>query len=302
MYIPFEWKRAINDLIQVKGKVFLLGGSDTGKTTFAFALAEEAISCGLKVGFVDADLGQSSIGPPCTIGSAILSKKDISSDISDNIIKHDGLYFVGDTSPYGHLLQSITGTKQLADEIEGLNPDLLIIDTSGLINGAMGQALKYHKIISLNPDYIVALQREDELYAILKSFSSYQKPLVKDLPVPVEVRKFSSETRAKFRKSKFENYFKNPNRIKIKISQVSFYPFFQDALRRREFENLIIGLKDKNGAIKGIGFIDKLNIRDGCIEIITPISDDKIIKGIEFGFLKINIDGDELGKVRLWKT
>ncbi|MBI4743275.1 MAG: hypothetical protein HY776_00320 [Actinobacteria bacterium] len=298
MYVPFEWKRTINDLIEAKGKVFLLGGSDTGKTTFAFILAKEAVSRGLRVGFVDADLGQTSIGPPCTIGSAVLSRENIFNDL----IEPDKLYFVGDTSPYGHLLQSVVGTKQLVDETEKLNPDLLIIDTSGLIDGAMGQALKYHKIISLRPDFVIASQREDELYVILKVLSSYQKPVVKILPVPVEVKRLSSEMRAKNRKLKFESYFKDSTRIKLKINQISFYPSFQDVLKRREFENLIVGLKDENGSTKGIGVIDKLNNKDGCIEIFTPASINQIIKGIEFGFLKININGDEFGKVRLWKT
>ena len=58
------------DLIQ-KGICLILGAADTGKTTLAAALATYAAKSG-PVGIIDADIGQSRIGPPTTVGWALI--------------------------------------------------------------------------------------------------------------------------------------------------------------------------------------------------------------------------------------
>ena len=52
------------------GRVFVLGGVDSGKTTFTTRLAQAGLDAGLQVAVVDADLGQSTYGPPGRVRSA----------------------------------------------------------------------------------------------------------------------------------------------------------------------------------------------------------------------------------------
>jgi len=83
-------------LIQT-GICLILGASDTGKTTLAAALAKCAASRG-PVGIIDADIGQSHIGPPATVGWAVVDNPQI--NFSEPAV--GGISFVGDITPVGH--------------------------------------------------------------------------------------------------------------------------------------------------------------------------------------------------------
>lgn len=296
MILPVEWEAAIGRLLRERGIVVLIGGSDTGKTTFASSLASDALARGIPTALVDADLGQSTIGPPTTIGLSLLEKDD---DLKDPRIS--SMYFVGDTSPFGHLLQSIVGTKQLVEKAQVLRAELTIVDTSGLITGAMGQALKYHEIQVLDCDHIVALQRSTELEYILRSISQYEKPYLHKLQVPIEVRRIPPEVRARHRKIRFHKYFRNARVCAYRADKISIYPPIIDLIRKRDYQNLIVALKNEKSETVGVGIIVKQRTRDLVIEVLTPVQPDIKIRGLELGFLRLSEEGDELGRIKLWK-
>jgi len=297
MIFPAEWERAIEWIIKERGVVVLLGGADTGKTTFAFALVKDALALDVPTALVDADLGQSSIGPPTTIGLSLPRKGD---NLEDPRI--DGLYFVGDTSPFGHLLQSIVGTKHLTGKALAAGAQLVVIDTSGLITGAMGQALKYHEVQVAECDHIVALQRSTELDYILRSLSQYEKPFLYNLSVPIEAKRISPEVRTRVRKKRFQSYFQGARILSLRVDHLSVYPPIVDLVRRRDFLNLAVALKDEKNETRGIGIIVGQKLRDSSVEILSPVSPDVKIRGLEIGFLRLSEDGEELGRIKLWKS
>ena len=53
-------------IVHPQAVVLVIGSNDTGKTTYCRNLVEQGVSQGLKVGLVDADVGQSQVGPPTT--------------------------------------------------------------------------------------------------------------------------------------------------------------------------------------------------------------------------------------------
>lgn len=297
MIFPAEWERAIEWIIKERGAVVLLGGADTGKTTFAFALVKDALALDVPTALVDADLGQSSIGPPTTIGLSLPQKGD---NLEDPRI--DGLYFVGDTSPFGHLLQSIVGTKHLTERALAAGAQLVVIDTSGLITGAMGQALKYHEVQVAECDHIVALQRSTELDYVLRSLSQYEKPFLYNLSVPIEAKRIPPEVRALIRKKRFQNYFQGARVLSLRVDRLSIYPPIVDLVHRRDFLNLTVALKDEKNETRGIGIIVGQKLRDSSVEILSPVSPDVKIRGLEIGFLRLGEDGEELGRIKLWKS
>ncbi len=297
MILPVEWETTINKMIKEKGTVVLIGGSDTGKTTFALSLANDALAKEIPTALVDADLGQSTIGPPTTIGLSLLKKGD---DLKEP--KVNSIYFVGDTSPFSHLLQSVVGTKRLVEKARTLGAKLIVVDTSGLITGAMGQALKYHEVQVIGGDHIVALQRSTELEFILRSLSHYQKPQLYNLKVPIEVRRVSPEMRARHRKIRFQKYFRDSRVYAFKAKKISVYPPIVDLVRRRDYQNLIVALKDAESETEGIGIIVNQLVRDELVEVLTPIKTDIKIRGLELGFLRLSEEGDELGRIKLWKS
>ncbi|MFO7928964.1 MAG: Clp1/GlmU family protein [Candidatus Humimicrobiaceae bacterium] len=73
-YTDFE--KLIYVLSKEKGINFLLGHIDTGKTTFSKEMIKAFLNKGEKVGFVDSDVGQSTAGPPTTIGAKLVKNKE----------------------------------------------------------------------------------------------------------------------------------------------------------------------------------------------------------------------------------
>ncbi len=67
---PKEWYTLLDILGKEKGIAIILGATDTGKSTLAKFLISHLCQRGLKVALVDADIGQSFLGPPATIGFA----------------------------------------------------------------------------------------------------------------------------------------------------------------------------------------------------------------------------------------
>ena len=49
--------------------VALIGGLDTGKTTLSAMMIRAALAAGRTAAYLDADLGQKTVGPPTTIGT-----------------------------------------------------------------------------------------------------------------------------------------------------------------------------------------------------------------------------------------
>jgi polynucleotide 5'-hydroxyl-kinase GRC3/NOL9 len=52
--------------------VMLIGAIDTGKTTMARRIVGTAVEAGRTVGYVDADIGNSSIGPPSCVSLKVV--------------------------------------------------------------------------------------------------------------------------------------------------------------------------------------------------------------------------------------
>ena len=72
--IPPYWDNLV-EAIKAKQKelnrapvVLFIGDVDTGKTTLITYILNKLVKQGLKVGIIDADIGQSDVGPPTTIG------------------------------------------------------------------------------------------------------------------------------------------------------------------------------------------------------------------------------------------
>ena len=157
------WAEGLERALAVPGVVVLLGAADTGKTTLALSVANAALARGMRVGVIDADVGQSEIGPPGTIGLALPQ----SPATSGAEWRPAALAFVGATSPPGRLLDVVAGTRRLADEARQRGAEVVIVDTSGLIRGAVAVKLKLAKLEVLQPSVILALSRGRELDPVL---------------------------------------------------------------------------------------------------------------------------------------
>jgi len=110
--IPPTWKKALKEILSYTTSpvvVTVIGGVDSGKTSFCVYLANNVVKKGLKVAIIDADLGQSDIGPPSTIGFC-----HVTASIKDLFeIKAENAFFVGLTSPNRSINLVLEGLTKL---------------------------------------------------------------------------------------------------------------------------------------------------------------------------------------------
>ena len=199
-----HWEKLASRIVKPQQVVLVIGSTDVGKTTFCRFLADSAIGQGLKTAFVDADVGQSQIGPPTTIGMKFLAPE--SSPVQFNGIA-DRLYFVGDLSPRGHYLEILTGTRLMVDRARETEADFIIIDTTGYIHDAPAVTLKQHKIELIRPNHVVCIGRSGELGQITACYSQQDWLNIHYLLPHRNVRSKSSRARSRYRKAQFDAYF-----------------------------------------------------------------------------------------------
>lgn len=199
-----HWEKLASRIVKPQQVVLVIGSTDVGKTTFCRFLADSAIDQGLKTAFVDADVGQSQIGPPTTIGMKSLAPE--SSPVQFNGIA-DHLYFVGDLSPRGHYLEVLTGIRLMVDRARETDADFIIIDTTGYVHDARAVTLKQHKIELIRPNHVVCIGRSSELGQITACYSQQDWLNIHYLLPHRNVRSKSSKARSRYRKAQFDAYF-----------------------------------------------------------------------------------------------
>ena len=181
--------------------VFLLGGPDSGKTTWTRDAVFALTGAGRAVAVVDCDLGQSEIGPPATVGAGWAAPHSECRSLRDLPLL--AAYFVGAVSPAQHLLDVCVGAVQMARVAKKRRPDLVLIDTDGMIAGASARAFKRRLAELLLPQVVVALARGDELDPHLSAFSRLDAPAVWRVPVHPEAARKTPAARATRRAARF---------------------------------------------------------------------------------------------------
>jgi polynucleotide 5'-hydroxyl-kinase GRC3/NOL9 len=200
----------LEDLRQAR-TIVLLGASDTGKTTFLIWLANAFQAQGQRIALVDTDVGQSTLGPPTTIGLSVVGQPFQSLQELTPV----ALYFVGSTSPRGHFMPMIVGTKRLVARALEMEVPQIIIDTCGFISADGGQALKHYQIDLVSPDVVVCLQRASECEDILRAFRYCQRPRILRLRTSHACRRRSMEERRLYRERLLHRYFAKPKIVTL---------------------------------------------------------------------------------------
>jgi polynucleotide 5'-hydroxyl-kinase GRC3/NOL9 len=150
---------------------------------------------------VDADLGQSEIGPPGTLSLARVH------ETPDSLaaLRPGPMVFVGNVTPAGHVLSVVVGTKRLVERALTRGADLVLVDTCGLVEGDLGRALKLQKIELVAPDRVLALQRGDELASLLRHIEAGPARVLR-LPAATGARPKPPGLRRARRAARFAQY------------------------------------------------------------------------------------------------
>jgi polynucleotide 5'-hydroxyl-kinase GRC3/NOL9 len=196
--------------------VLFLGDLDVGKSRSIFKLAGDLAREGRRVAVVDADIGQSDIGPPTTVGLGAVEGFEGGMPA----VAPEELYFVGSTSPRGHMLPLVVGTRKLVDRARLQDYASILVDTTGFVRGRPGRILKQNKIELVEPDLLVCLQKKDECDQLLMPYDRPGLPrLMRLRPDPGWAVKSPEERRANRWKA-FMDYFHEASTEQIQLTDL----------------------------------------------------------------------------------
>ncbi len=286
---PNEWFGLLDVLEEGRGIAILLGTTDTGKTTLAKFLISHLCQRGLKVGLVDADIGQSLLGPPATIGLAVFK----SHPDWNVVMSPPEIFFVGSTTPEGHFPIHLKGVERMVDKLSSYGPEVILIDTTGFVSGEAGKELKRRKIDLVSPRFILALQKDDEIEPLLGQYKENPLRRIYRLPLSEQVRVRSMEERRTNRANKFRDYFKDSVIQELAIEEVRIEGEVFDpngALLPLDWslriKGLLIGLKDENGDTLALGMLRGYLEEKKKITVLTPLREIQGVKTIRLSSLR----------------
>ena len=280
-------------LLSEPGAVFLLGGVDTGKTSFALELVRRAGEAGLRCALVDSDIQTSTVGPPTTIG---LKYFEPGADLSAEALRAaDALSFVGAISPRAHLLPLVTGTAKLVRRARQEGCDLVVVDTTSLVSGIYGQTLKYFKLDLIHPEYVVAFEQGGELEPIVGIAQRFTPSEVIEVDVPPQVVPRSVDDRTIFRENQFAAYFAG-GVSRWRVRPTVFMPTLPPEFDLAMLDGLVVGMEDGNGACVGIGVLE-FDASEDFLRMVSPVAGG--VKGLRLGSIRMDINGRSRGPVDL---
>jgi len=265
------------------GICLILGASDTGKTTLAAAVAKHA-ALRQPVGIIDADIGQSHIGPPATVGWAVIDNPQV--DFSKLAV--GGISFVGDVTPVGHLLQLTAAITQCVQQVSKA-AELIIVDTPGFIRGPAATALWWAVQRILKPNLILAVQRSDELSEILVGLQSLQMRL-ELIKSPSQIPTKSPQERRSYRQNQFLRYFRDSCLYNISLSDVAIQT--SRNLYRQSFANCLVALRNEKSTDVAIGVITDWQDDRGIVVVKVPKIDIQQICCLVIGDITIDISDE----------
>ena len=240
-----DWRKLARQVVKPQQIVLVIGATDAGKSTFCRFLADFALAKEFKVACVDADIGQSQIGPPTTIGVKSFGPRNetqlppaqepILENGRNRVEKEivfdgtaDRLYFVGDVSPNGHFLETVTGVRLMVDSAREADADFIIVDTTGYVHDPPAVILKQHKIELIRPNHLVCIGRSTEFEQITACYSQQAWLNIHYLLPHRSVRLKSGHLRSRHRKHRFDMYFSESRVQQLPFEQIrgGRTPFF----------------------------------------------------------------------------
>ena len=277
IHVPDEWKRVRPE--SLKGTIMVIGRSDSGKTTFARYLFQELCRHHKRVGFLDCDMGQSTLGPPTTMTLALSAPGEGTFPPRGEVVS----YFVGSTSPRGHMLPTIIGAYKLQRKAQELGAEAIVVDTTGLVDRAAGGGeLKQWKIELLKPSVLIGIERGAELEHILWPWRWDKRVRVFELPVCEYVTEKARVDRIAYRESRFRSHFERAHTLMVPIGQVVVFGI------DKMTGNRLLALQDQQGFALALGVAKAYDRNTWTLAVITPLPSLEGVSSIRFGSLKLD--------------
>jgi polynucleotide 5'-hydroxyl-kinase GRC3/NOL9 len=245
----------------------VIGASDTGKSTLVGRLAGALAGRGHAVAVVDADLGQSDVGPPTTVGLGRVRAPLVRLADAELL----DLEFLGVTSPATCPAATADATARQVARARAAGFGRVLVDTSGLVEGALGRALKRLKLERVAPDVLLVLQRAAECEPILTALRVGARPCVVRLPAAAPGRR-TAAVRRHARQRSLEAHLAGAAPVTLDLAGVAvrLAPGTR-GLTLSEAAGVLVALDDREGRTLGLGWISAIDLDAARLTVQTRV-------------------------------
>lgn len=210
-----EWK-SLAEGLAAPGRVVVVGEVDSGKTTFSTFLLNTALTKGLKVALIDADLGQNDVGWPGTVALAL--PEHPVSWLGE--LEPSAFYFVGTNTPMGCEDAVILGVSKLLRSVSG--KDLVIVNTDGWVFEKRALTYKCRLVEAVEPSALVVMKGTGAAEAIAQVFKGANIRVVR-APTPPAARGKERELRKMRRELSYIDLLRKSSVRTISLGRVKLW-------------------------------------------------------------------------------
>ena len=245
----------------------IVGAGDTGKSTLAAGVAAALAGGGARVAVVDADVGQSEIGPPTTVGlgrvHGPLGRLGDAEPLA--------LEFIGDTSPVRRIAQTADAAGRLVRRALAAGFAHVIVDTGGLVEGPLGLALKRAKVRAVDPDLVIVVQRRHESEPLAQALGGHDRPAVVRIVAAAAATRRTQTQRRAYRDTALRAYLSGAAAVDLPLERVEPARGLPTVV-----EGLLVGVHGTDGQTLGIGRVRAVDTERGRVIVETPVESVRI--------------------------
>ena len=277
IHIPDEWEKIDNR--GLSGLLMIVGGTDVGKSTFARFLYQRTCAEFGRVGLLDGDPGQNTLGPPCTMTLALSATGDRDFPPRGRSYR----VFIGSVSPARHMLPVLVGAARLVETGWNAGLQSIIYDTTGLIEAVHGGTyLKLGLMDLVRPDVVFAIQCEKELETLLRSLRRSRRIRIVDIPSSPSVRHRDLADRRAYRTARYARYFADARPMDLHWPKYAVIPTMRFEPHR------LVALENVDGFTEGLGIVLEIDHQSKHVILLTPMSSFEGVDTIRLGDVAVH--------------
>ena len=273
--VPDAWNGL--DVSRWRGNILIFGASNSGKSSFARHLYTRLLSTHRRVGYLDADVGQSSLGPPTTMTISI-SGEDKEGFPPTGPSR---MCFVGTNTPCGHVHTVLIALYRMLLFSIQQQVGALVVDTTGLVDPVHGGTdLKWGKVELFRPCHVVAFQGRGDLEPLLVPLRRLSGVRLHEMSVDDVVRRRSADERRAYRAARYREYFRDARRIPLPYTDLAVFPEAQFVPGR------LVGLEGRDGFTLALGLVERAN--EQVVWLRTPWTGRRKVGALRLGDLRLD--------------
>jgi len=320
-------------------KVMIIGDVDSGKTTLLHFLANEFIEMGLRVAIVDGDVGQKGLLPPATVSLAFPEGRfstlnELTPSLHYFIGTTNPWGYAGEMATAVKLLsdRGAEGAEIVLIDTTGLvygegltmkrlkaelvRPDFVLtigLERESRLVSTLG---RYGRVIPLSVSANARRHDAEERRALRSEKWRRYFEGARTVQVDLE-RTIVSGTRL------FGGRWLTQEELRVVSEMVGGEPIagwkegdYTVLMRERpgwrtetrslhivdveKLKNLLVGFIDNRGFCTGLGILKELDLTNGTLDVLTPLSQQEVCaqQEIRFGRIRLLENGEELGTLR----